>query len=434
MANPAETRLVDREALDRGEERIAHHLRNLLPAATLSDGTAARIRQQLGRAPSTLTRAWRLIPAAIGLLALAGAIAIALHRPAPRPQQPMITAEAARTVRLSDGVALIGPGRASVDTGALRLHEGSLTIDGAAAPVRVETPDSRITVRPGGRVTVDVRSFRSHIAAYAGSAEVEWIAIGRTVELQAGNEASVERVAPIAGSPPVERALPPAADHPVEQPPPVPVVAVAPVESARATARARRAAAEVAAAPLATAEDALNDEPDPSPTAEDPIGAESRLLREALTRIRHGDAAAALQALDDYDAHFAAGTLAPEARRARVEALLLRGDRAAALALLDGGSFGEHLPAALSVVRGELRAAAGRCGEALGDFSAASQSADPSIEERALYGAAVCHARVGLADESKAELEQYLKQFPTGKLADAARSALRLSGGAPSGH
>jgi outer membrane protein assembly factor BamD (BamD/ComL family) len=51
--------------------------------------------------------------------------------------------------------------------------------------------------------------------------------------------------------------------------------------------------------------------------------------------VARSDVATALDALDSYDRTFPSGTLAPEAAVLRVQALLARGDRAAAIALTD---------------------------------------------------------------------------------------------------
>ena len=77
----------------------------------------------------------------------------------------------------------------------------------------------------------------------------------------------------------------------------------------------------------------------------------------------------ALAALDDYRVRFPNGGLAPEAAMLRAEALLQIGRKGDALAELDRLSLGE-MPNSDEryLLRGELRAAAGRWREALGDF------------------------------------------------------------------
>jgi hypothetical protein len=82
---------------------------------------------------------------------------------------------------------------------------------------------------------------------------------------------------------------------------------------ARAAAARARAAARAAARP--------------SPSAAARAAAP---IPEALAS---GDASRALRALDDHDRRFAAGALGPEVLVLRIQALVLRGDRAAAARL-----------------------------------------------------------------------------------------------------
>jgi len=123
---------------------------------------------------------------------------------------------------------------------------------------------------------------------------------------------------------------------------------------------------------------------------------ETSYIRDALARLRGGaDPAAALWLLDERDRIFAEGTFAEEARSIRIEALLALGRSAEALERL------EALPEAslarsrrLRVARGELRAARGRCVDALGDFAAVldAAAANDEIASRARRGQAACAA------------------------------------------
>jgi hypothetical protein len=152
----------------------------------------------------------------------------------------------------------------------------------------------------------------------------------------------------------------------------------------------------------------------------------------ALRRLRErDDAAGALALLDERDARFGgAGLLGDEARSTRVEALLRLGEHARALALLDAAApRPTGRGRALLVTRGELRAAAGRCREAVADFALLADGAtDDEPAARALYGRAACRGRLGEGDAARADLEEYLARFPAGR--DAARARAALDGAA----
>lgn len=157
------------------------------------------------------------------------------------------------------------------------------------------------------------------------------------------------------------------------------------------------------------------------------LAQESKLLTEALRKLRQDDdPRGALALLDEHDGQFAAGTLAPEAARARIEALLRLDRNADALALLDGTA-----PAAtgtgrdLLIARGELRAAAGRCAAASADFDRLLRADRPldAITERALWGRASCRA-TGDSAGARRDLQDYLTIFPRGRFAADARAAL----------
>jgi len=158
-------------------------------------------------------------------------------------------------------------------------------------------------------------------------------------------------------------------------------------------------------------------------------GAEARLLASAFRALRAGqDAQAALRALDSYDREFPQGVLAGEARIARVEALMALGRRADALALLaaPAGSAAGPPTRNVLVMRGELFAEAGRCGDAVRDFDhvvAADTRGD--AEARALFGRAACRLRGGDLAAGARDLRRYLERYPNGASAAAAREALQ---------
>jgi hypothetical protein len=164
--------------------------------------------------------------------------------------------------------------------------------------------------------------------------------------------------------------------------------------------------------------------PAPSTAA---IAEEATLLRQALAALRQDrNAKRALELLGAYELRFPHGTLAPEARAARAQALLLIGDKQGALAVLDqlslehGGQAGE-----LRVVRGELRSLAGRCKEAMVDFAMVLQQTagiPPEERARALYGQASCRARTGDPVGAEQDRQRYLREYPQGPAGPLLRS------------
>jgi hypothetical protein len=164
--------------------------------------------------------------------------------------------------------------------------------------------------------------------------------------------------------------------------------------------------------------------PPPAPSS---MAEESRLLTAALHLLRQQhDARSALSALDEYSRRFPSGTLAREATLARIDALLELDDRKSALEILDRTRLTE-LPRAreLAVLRGELRGASGRCGQAVTDLGAALDGSGDALEERALWGRASCRSRSGDSPGARADLGQIITRFPQGNFATKARQALR---------
>jgi hypothetical protein len=87
--------------------------------------------------------------------------------------------------------------------------------------------------------------------------------------------------------------------------------------------------------------------------------------------------------------------LAHEVLLIRVEALLLLHRDKEVLHLLDRASLTDvAAQRSLLLARAELRAAAGRCAEALGDFELVLAQSDPP-DPRALRGRAACSDKVG---------------------------------------
>lgn len=156
------------------------------------------------------------------------------------------------------------------------------------------------------------------------------------------------------------------------------------------------------------------------------VGAE--LVANAFRDLRsRGDAAGALQALDDYDRRFPNGVLRSESRVARVEALLTLDRRKEALRLLETADGGGALTRDVRVTRGELRAESNRCAEALRDFDAVLAARDgDAAGGRALYGRAGCRLRAGDNQGARRDLTRYLDVHADGPSAEAARRALAV--------
>jgi hypothetical protein len=125
--------------------------------------------------------------------------------------------------------------------------------------------------------------------------------------------------------------------------------------------------------------------------AESGADAEAALIAAAFRALRTDhDPAAALSLLERHARSFPSGTLLVEASMARVEALLALGQSKQALDLL------ESLPAAAAMtpprllLRGELRAASGRCASARADLEAVEASSSGELAARARAAATAC--------------------------------------------
>jgi hypothetical protein len=159
---------------------------------------------------------------------------------------------------------------------------------------------------------------------------------------------------------------------------------------------------------------------------ESPLAQESRLLARALDQlcVSHDDRAA-LATLAEYDARFPAGALRREAALARLDALTALGRTGDALQLLDTMDTTGPRSLEVLVLRGELRANAGRQQDALADFDGAlSSHLGRSLRERALYGRASCRSRLGDENGANHDLDDYLLAFPEGPRAAEVRRKL----------
>lgn len=214
-----------------------------------------------------------------------------------------------------------------------------------------------------------------------------------------------------------------ALERAAERPPPVTVVAPAPVAPPviAKVARARAPESPPSAAPPA--------EPVPArapsaaivapATPESRLAAESKALEPAIGALRRErNAARALTLLARYDAEFPHGVLSLEARVLRVDALLALGRRAEALAALDALPLDRvGRGTELRLVRAELRASTD-CRAALPDFDRVlAAGLTGGMEERALRGRSLCRSSLGDAAGARSDAARYLAKYPNGRFA-----------------
>jgi TolA-binding protein len=158
------------------------------------------------------------------------------------------------------------------------------------------------------------------------------------------------------------------------------------------------------------------------------LGREAASLERALSALRAGGAARATQALADIDRHlreFPGGALELEARVARVDALLLLGQRQHAERELS------HLPLdrvgrkrELRLIRAELRADRD-CSAALADFQQLLSEPLPAAwDERALFGRGACLLRSGNQSGAERDFATYLERYPSGRFAAQIRAQI----------
>jgi TolA-binding protein len=153
------------------------------------------------------------------------------------------------------------------------------------------------------------------------------------------------------------------------------------------------------------------------------VSDEVRELDRAMGYLRRDhDPVAALAALDHYLDRYPHGSLHPEARQARIDALLMLGRNQQALAELEATSFDRGLRSTeLLVVRAELRAAED-CLRAERDFTAAlARSPDARLTERILYGRGVCRIKMQDTAAANDDVRSYLRRYPNGAHGDWAR-------------
>jgi tetratricopeptide (TPR) repeat protein len=317
---------------------------------------------------------------------------------------------------------------------ALSLFLGSAATAVAELALRRHALERAAATRPTDAAPAR-RSRHLHVAA-SQRAELD-VAVGDDGASVSVREGRVELTGPGLDAPvPLgagqawrEGAGPPA-------PPPLSApLAIAPVVTARAseTSEPARAAAERVAverrrervAPIAFAPAPLAPAPVEAPAAAAP--GEVDLLAEAVRTLRAGDAETALAKIERAQRQFPGGTLAREAALLRAEALLVLGRDAAALQALDAIVL--HADAGdrrASLARGELRASAGRCAEAAGDFTRVlATDARDELAARSFYGRGACALAAGDRESARGDLTQALRLSPTGERSAAIEDALK---------
>jgi hypothetical protein len=203
----SQRRLIDGD--DAGNERLAHHLRQIDAPQPLSPAALARIRRQ-ARTPSS-GRHWRwLVPA----LAAAALLAWIGRRPAaPMPSRPSPPSHAVVVTQLpapppppaaEKPPAPLAHARPTPDQ---RLQSGPLMVRAGDEPTFVEVPGGRVRVPPHGVARLEVRGYSVRIAAYRGRVSVT--SATETFLVDAG--ADTTRVLAATPPPPPEPA-PPTAD------------------------------------------------------------------------------------------------------------------------------------------------------------------------------------------------------------------------------
>jgi predicted Zn-dependent protease len=136
-------------------------------------------------------------------------------------------------------------------------------------------------------------------------------------------------------------------------------------------------------------------------------------LREVVQALRIDHAPrTALELLQRHAHELAGNAFAEEALLLRVEAMLALQQQRETLRLLDSTALANS-PASsvLLLTRGQLRASANRCAEAIADFDLAlARTLRPS--KQALLGRAQCKQKLGDPKGAQADLDRVHREFP----------------------
>jgi hypothetical protein len=155
-------------------------------------------------------------------------------------------------------------------------------------------------------------------------------------------------------------------------------------------------------------------QPTPAPVASAPThNPAARHLKDVVRALRVEHApSTALDLLDRHAGELKGNAFAEEALLLRVEAMLALRQQPEALRLLDGMSLANAASSSvLLVTRGQLRANANRCAEAVTDFDLAlARALRPS--KQALLGRAQCQQKLGDAKAARADMDRLHREFP----------------------
>jgi len=407
------------------DRRTVELLHDLAPSVKLSSSARRQIAERLRRsAERPWARWWWLaVPVAAAITF------VALRVPTPQSTQHL-SISACAVSRFSDGehfhAALIGPADAEVRHHAISLRSGRLILEAGRETI-LSTADMQVRLAPKTFAELEVGGLHGRrVAVYRGQADVALVAHARVI-LAAGRALTdgLEGSVPSDGAVQAQGIL---ADGPtpticaVAKPtlaatPVVPVIPIVPIVSAEVPKRAppKKPMEPTPVLVVPPEEPVLPELPSRRP---------AEVLAEAIKRLRHDhDANGALGLLDSLAQEEQAKPFEDEIRLLRIEAWLLLGKSSEALAVLDALSLSTHVRGAeLRVLRADLRAAAGRCLEAIADYDAAI--ALPSLAERALFGHAGCSFVLGDGEAGRANLRDYLLRFPNGAHAPDAKRRL----------
>lgn len=363
----------------------------------------------------------------------------------PRPSlHTLVLADGGAAV-LGGGAHLIAHGHTSLtvlDTGLLHLTAGRVLLKSGVSPLSVQVSTARIEVPAGRLIEVAVSETQlPYVAAYVGSVPIT--TSERVIELaertifssdgtQHASPACLAAASASAALPPSLPRLP--WPGPCLSPPPPSTESTPPApQPVRPFAVPSRPHPKLSPASVAAVSSGpptvptLAGSTDAAPVSS--LASETRLLGQALIQLRSGGRPLeALRFLDAYQAAHPTGVLAEEARAARVDAFMALHRPSDALTVLLQRDFQRLARGGeLTLLRAELLAGAGRCGEAVSDFSAVLStvpSTSRTLRERALYGQATCQLRLGARSHARALFAQHLAQFPTGPFAAQVQQAL----------